>query len=236
MPPKRKGAALYKDAMSYYKAAYRAHIKESRNWTTGQITSTLAWMWTHASAEEQQVSRDLRANNAQTLPEINEASVPAEPKTKDDPAPVRGPTPVRDEAPVRDPSPNVEAGGADGGDGEVGNGEPPAKKARGNTTAFSHWPNPMTINDRLPQDGVSKDKEVLKQEWLAKKMLHPDKEAEERRWHGVHVLGEGAMGRVGLWVRVNATKTIDEVSPSQMLFLVLADRLTYSNSGLQSET
>jgi hypothetical protein len=40
MPPKRKGAALYKDAMSYYKAAYRAHIKENKNWTTGmQIRS-----------------------------------------------------------------------------------------------------------------------------------------------------------------------------------------------------
>jgi hypothetical protein len=165
-------------------------------------------MWTHASAEEQQVSRDLRANNAQTLPEIIEATVPAKPKTKDDPAPVRDEALVRDPVRVRDPAPDVEA------DGEVGNAEPPAKKARVNTTTFSHWPGPMTINDRLPQDDANKDKEVLKQEWLAKEILHPDKEAEERRWHGVHVLGEGAMGRVGLWVRVNATKTIDEVNPT----------------------
>jgi hypothetical protein len=171
-------------------------------------------MWTHASAEEQQVSRDLRANNAQTLPAIIGATVPAEPKTKDDPAPARDPAPVGGPTPVRDATPAVEARGDEG---EVDDTEPSAKKARGNTTMFPYWPDPYTINDRLPEDGISEDKELLRQEWLAKELLHPDRAAEERRWHGVHVLGEGAMGRVGLWVHVNA------------------DRLTSSNSGLQSE-
>jgi hypothetical protein len=163
-------------------------------------------MWAHASEQEQQVSRDLRVSNAHTLPAIIEGTVPAEPKTREDPAP------VRDEAPA------VGAERDDGSDGEVGDAvdtgeaEPPAKKARFNTTAFPHWPDRMTINDPLPQDSASGDRDTLRQEWLRKDLLHSEKVREESQWHGVHVLGEGAAGRVGLWVKVNATKTIEEVS------------------------
>jgi hypothetical protein len=212
MPPKRKGA-LYKDAMNYYKAAYRAYLKENKpSWRTGDISGTLAWMWLHAPEAEKQVSRDLLADKAQTLPEPNPESVPDGPKSKDDPAP--DPAPAR----VEEPGAEEEDGISDDEDAE-----PPVKKARINTTAFSYWPDPATIFPvTLPGDEESDNEEnsaekklewkTSKQKWLAARLLHPDKEREENRWRGVHFLGEGSAARVGLWIKVNSTNTIEEVS------------------------
>jgi hypothetical protein len=218
MPPKRKGAALYKDAMSYYKAAYRAHLKESKaDWTTAQITSTLAWMWTHAPDTEKQTSRDLLANRAQNLPEVDDDTVPADPRTKNDPAP----DPVLPPAPARVEKASIE--GEDGIDDD-NHGEPPAKRARINTTAFSYWPDPATISAEFP-DG----------EWLAAGLLHPDEKREEKQWHGVCILGEGAAAQVGLWIKVNSTNNIVQVSPHDFSSIVVHSPMIL-NSALQSKT
>jgi hypothetical protein len=169
-------------------------------------------MWLHAPEAEKQVSRDLLADKAQTLPEPNPESVPDGPKSKDDPAP--DPAPAR----VEEPGAEEEDGISDDEDAE-----PPVKKARINTTAFSYWPDPSTISPlALPGDEESDNEEnsaekklewkTSKQKWLAAGLLHPDKEREENRWRGVHFLGEGSAARVGLWIQVNSTNTIEEVS------------------------
>jgi hypothetical protein len=202
MPPKRKGAALYKDAMSYYKAAYRALFKESKaDWTTAQITSTLAWMWAHAPNTEKQVSRDLLANRAQILPEVDDDTVPADPRTKDDPAPAPAPAPA-----------GVKRPGIEGEDGidDDDQAEPPAKRARINTTAFPYWPDPATISAEFPSG-----------EWLAAGLLYLDKKREEKQWHGVYILGEGAAAQVGLWIKVNSSNNIVEVSPHEFSSIVV---------------
>jgi hypothetical protein len=212
MPPKRKGA-LYKDAMSYYKAAYRAYLKENKpSWDTGQINRTLAWMWMHAPEAEKQVSRSLLADKAQTLPEPNPESVPDDSKNKDDPAP--------DPAPARVEEPSAGEGNDISNDEDA---KPPVKKARINNTAFSYWPDPATISrETLPDDEESDSEKnsakkksewkTSQQKWLAAGLLHPDKKREEKRWRGVHFLGEGSAARVGLWIKVNSTNTIEEVS------------------------
>lgn len=38
MPPKRAVPLLYKDAMNYYKAAYRAYFKTNGTWIQGKFT------------------------------------------------------------------------------------------------------------------------------------------------------------------------------------------------------
>jgi hypothetical protein len=39
MPLERALQPLYKDAMNYYKAAYRAYFKTNKNWTQDKFTT-----------------------------------------------------------------------------------------------------------------------------------------------------------------------------------------------------
>jgi hypothetical protein len=215
MPPKRRGAARYKDAMSYYKAAYRAHLKENTDWNTNQIASTLAWMWMLAPEAEKQISRDLLASKAQTLPVVDVNTVPAGHRTKDNPAP----------APIAAPAPvpaHAQVEGFDGGsdiDDDDDHEEPPAKKARVNTTTFSYWPDPKLLRDPLPDD----------------LLLHHNEKEKERQWHGGHILGAGTAGQVKIWIKTNSNNTVVDVSSDEFLSVVVHS-LICLNSALQSKT
>jgi hypothetical protein len=151
-------------------------------------------MWLHASEVEKNISIDLHGNNAQNLPDTDDANIPDTPKQKGDPAPV-----AHEDVPIeRHDDGHEEAGDHPGGvDGEMQhNAEPPRKKARSNTTAFSYWPDPDTINDVIHDDiGLS----------------YPGGEEDETRWHGAYVLGQGATGSVRLWVRVGEDMLINKV-------------------------
>lgn len=82
-----------------------------------------------------------------------------------------------------------------------------------NTTAFAFIPDLANVNDELPNMiGLSKsltDEETL--QWLDQGLLFPEKEGEDRKWNGVHILGQGSGGRVGLWVATDDTGSIIEV-------------------------
>jgi hypothetical protein len=234
MPPKRPLRPLYKNARDYYKGAYRARIKAARTWNNcksieqrccsrnvalilhlAQITSTLAWMWLHASEDEKNISIDLHGSNAQTLPDTDDANIPETPKRKDDPAPEEhedhpAPEEHRDapapeeqqDAPALEGDQDVPEGEQDGVNkdaeqGPAGDEEPPKKKARVNTTAFPFWPDPNTINDYMPEDSTD--------------LMYPGKEDEETRWRGAHFLGGGATGRVGLWVKLDDDMLVEDV-------------------------
>jgi hypothetical protein len=221
MPPKRRGAARYKDAMSYYKAAYRAHLKENADWNTNQIASTLAWMWMHASEGEKQNSRDLLASKAQTLPVVNANTIPAGHRTKDNsaPAPIAAPAPAP--APALAPAPAEVEGFDDGGgiDDDDDHEEPSAKRARVNTTTFSYWPDPKPLGDPLPAD----------------QLLHRDKKEKEKQWRFVHILGAGTAVQVGLWIKTNSNSTIIDVNSGEFSSVVVP-KLICLNSALQLKT
>lgn len=124
-------------------------------------------MWKHATDAEQQLSEDLFANNARTLPAVDAATIPDEPKSKDDPAPNAADEEevadaVEDEAeaqpaaqpaaqPPAQPAVQAEAAtvaNAGAGTANVGNNdtEPPAKKQCLNTTSFPYWPDPASTD------------------------------------------------------------------------------------------
>lgn len=99
--------------------------------------------------------------------------------------------------------------------------QPPSKRAKVNTTAFPFWPDPKTTKDSLAVDkesdeaasetGESDKARNQRRRWLAAGVAYPEKEEEFDRWHGIHFLGEGSAGRVGMWVRVDQNKLIDGV-------------------------
>jgi hypothetical protein len=110
----------------------------------------------------------------------------------------------------------------------------PAAAVPTNTTAFAFWPDLNTINDDIPvaedsgEDATLEDPtgetlshEIRRRErarerrrqtkWLAAGLAFPDKEGAGRRWFGVRHLGQGATGRIGLWISTTAQNIINEV-------------------------
>jgi hypothetical protein len=156
-------------------------------------------MWANVSDAERQISERHRENRSQNLPDTNDARIPTDPRAKSDAAP----------APANDIDIEVEAEVHAGDVGDNGpdvqeEANPPTKKAHINTTTFPFWPDLSTVRDELPAEETGK-------EWLEQGLYYPDKEAAGARWYGVHLLGEGATGRVGLWVGLNEESSIKEV-------------------------
>ncbi|KAF2818663.1 hypothetical protein CC86DRAFT_388785 [Ophiobolus disseminans] len=84
-----------------------------------------------------------------------------------------------------------------------------------NTTAFAHWPEPTMSTSELPNvfrnetiDEKAGDAERLK--WLNTGLHHPDRESDTDERRGVHFLGAGALGRVGLRIRRDENNRITE--------------------------
>jgi hypothetical protein len=75
-----------------------------------------------------------------------------------------------------------------------------------NTTNLSYLPDPATLNEELPSLNGS-NKRTIEEAGL----LFPERERDGVRWRAAHVLGPGAMGRVGLWIGSNETNVIVEV-------------------------
>ncbi|CAO2652089.1 Nn.00g003720.m01.CDS01 [Neocucurbitaria sp. VM-36] len=228
MPPKvRPGRARYKEGRDYFKAAYRERIKELHGgvWTNAQITSTLAWLWLHASDEEKQRSIDLQASKSQQLPTVDEASIPDEPKTTADLAPTRADS-VR-----RADGDDEEAQG--GGHDDLVNENGPrgaSTKTEVNTTAFAYLPDLKTLNDTLPgieesdEDEDEEKRDAKKRRWLEAGLCYPDKDRLSKKWYGAYMLGKGATGRVGLWVGSNDMKFIEDRLAVRDVFVDSPDR------------
>jgi hypothetical protein len=99
---------------------------------------------------------------------------------------------------------------------------PPLKKVNINTTAFPFWPDPTSTKYSLPIDeesdeaaGETEEDDAKAQRqrsmWLAADIAYPESEGDGKRWHGVHFLVEGWVGRVGMWIRVDGMKLINQV-------------------------
>jgi hypothetical protein len=99
---------------------------------------------------------------------------------------------------------------------------PPLKKVKINTTAFPFWPDSTSTKHRLPADEESDEAAGETEEddtnarrqrarWLAADVCYTESEGDGKQWHGVHFSGEGSAGRVGMWIRLDGKKLIDEV-------------------------
>jgi hypothetical protein len=186
-------------------------------------------MWMHASAAEIQLSAHQRQNDNQNLPATNDTSIPTIPKIKTDPAPVLvavqapvpvappilavPPVPVVPPIPVAAPVPVAVDQRADDGLQDGGEARPKV-----NTTIFPFWPNLSDTTDTVPVDamedtsGNEEEQEERRQaRWLALALTYREEENLEGQWYGVHFLGEGSTGQVGLWIRVDDQKLIREV-------------------------
>jgi hypothetical protein len=75
-----------------------------------------------------------------------------------------------------------------------------------NTTNLSYLPDPATLNEELPSMNGS-NKRTIEEAGL----LFPERERDGVRWRAAHVLGSGAMGRVGLRIGSNETNVIVDV-------------------------
>lgn len=141
-------------------------------------------------------------SKSQDLPTIDEAAIPIQFKTTQDPAPARAPS---------------DRGGTPS-DIDKGEARSTLSKARVNTTAFHYLPDLRKLNDTLPnfensddEDG-EEEKDAKKRRWLDMGLCYPDKESNGQRWYGAHWLGHGATGRVALWVGSNDNNVIQDVS------------------------
>ncbi|KAF2867763.1 hypothetical protein BDV95DRAFT_646830 [Massariosphaeria phaeospora] len=76
-----------------------------------------------------------------------------------------------------------------------------------NSTSFPFWPEEMDWTSKFPT--FSPDETGHKtghKLWVEGCHEMPDVDA--RRWHGVHFLGEGGFGKVGLWIETNENNII----------------------------
>jgi hypothetical protein len=194
-----------------------------------QIEATLAWMWMHVSAAEEQLSTHQLQNDNQNLPATNDTTIPATPKLKTDPAPVLAPVPIPAPFPVAAPVPvtvPADDGLQNGGEARSDDAEPSTKRPKVNTTMFPFWPNVSDTKDTVPVDNVEDTSDTEKQQeerrqarWLALALTYPEKDILDGRWHGVHFLGEGSTGQVGLWIRVDDQRLIREVRDDDVYIL-----------------
>jgi len=177
-------------------------------------------MWMHVSETEKQLSVHQHENDNQNLPATDDTTIPGTPKTKADPAPVRpGAEDDEDEDENVEPGPELEPEAESEPVSQPENGPPSsARKRTANTTSFAFWPDPADMNDTLPNIEDSDDNDQGEEReakrhkrWLGAGLSYPEKEAEGGTWHGAHFLGEGSTGRVGLWIRVSATKLVNDV-------------------------
>ena len=79
-----------------------------------------------------------------------------------------------------------------------------------NTTNFSFWPQGGDQNADIPIDD-DEDEDNLRYIWDAGTLLETPAD-DISTWHGVRELGKGASGRALLWVRVDQTNVILDVS------------------------
>jgi hypothetical protein len=194
----------------------------------------------HASAAEKLVVATACNNADQNLPATDDATIPNEPKTRLSPPPVVAPVvaPVPnavqvnadgdESAPVVPDDVGRDVGGTIPSVPEVQNAivtaagnddRPGGSVVDPNTTTFSFWPDPATMIAELPkfEPGASEDKqEKAKRKFLEAGLSDPTRESEGKRWHGAHFLGQGATGRAGMWIRVDDSEHITEVSCSHI--------------------
>lgn len=151
------------------------------------------------------------ASRSQDLPTIDEATIPVEPKTTQDPAPVR-------ENPLR----NENRSPIDENDAPSG-----PSNSRVNTTTFHYLPDVKDSEDYLPnieesdQENDEEEAEEKRRRWLEAGLCYPDKDGNGQRWYGAYLLGQGATGRVGLWVGSDDTKVIQDVSQTVLTITLL---------------
>lgn len=143
------------------------------------MTSTLAWMWKHASIEVKGRCEQYRLSKAVDLPAIDATLIPADPKLKDDPA-LEKPTMV---------------------DAHKLNTSDFYFWPRGDEVNAD-------IGDYLEDEPGEGDAAVTERRRMWMQLPMGMKDEEEHRWHGVKFLGEGSGGRVGLWVKTNEDNVI----------------------------
>lgn len=170
-----------------------------------------------------------------SLPAVNTANIPATPKRRDDDAPVQwhdqpgadddaetdddaeevaepSPTGSQAQTPAADPPADRPSTAPDPAPSPVAEVAPdevtdgsPREMMKVNTTAFPFWPDQRAPKHSLPEDDSDGQK------WLEVGIVYPEKEEADKRWHGVHLLGQGLTGRVGMWIRVDENNIIDHV-------------------------
>jgi hypothetical protein len=153
-------------------------------------------MWKYATDAEKdacgRLHRNLTANNPYVVDDTN---IPQTPKTVRDPAPpAPAPAPAAPAPAPAAPAPAV---------------APAAPRA------FPHMPSQRDITFDLPRyDPYAEgdNRRAMKRGLREAGLLHPDAAREAKRWHGTHILGEGASGIVTHWVSVDEHNNIDEVS------------------------
>lgn len=147
-------------------------------------------MWRHVATttERNECERFRRAMSRDNPFAVDDIKIPQDPKAAGDPAP---PPPV-----VAATVQNV-----------------PVAPIR--SRAFPHMASQNDITFNLPSFNSNVrncDRSALKRSLFAAGLLHPDEDREAKRWHGTHVLGQGASGIVTHWVAVDDYNNIDEVS------------------------
>lgn len=97
---------------------------------------------------------------------------------------------------------------------------PPIAAARhGDRLPYDFWPQmPWSPKpDYIPRmTKADQDDKDMMNAWLLTKPLVTS--GDESRWHGVKFLGAGSYGAAGLWVQVDATNVITDVSSTSCLF------------------
>ncbi|KAF1849253.1 uncharacterized protein K460DRAFT_259368, partial [Cucurbitaria berberidis CBS 394.84] len=210
----------YLTAEGYYKRAWRDILRTQHpRWKEPLVRRNLAYLWASRTHAEQVACENLVASNALVLPDVDLGILPLRTVPKGWAAHPRAHERLAARAGV-----GVEGGGD--GDGEVdGDGdiamptqgpdpalpaliqediEPdPVVVAPVNTTNFAFWPTPEA-NTAISLPRFNAEEE----EWLESDIYLPGEEGEERLWRGITTLGRGATGRVGLWVKVDETRTI----------------------------
>jgi hypothetical protein len=85
---------------------------------------------------------------------------------------------------------------------------PPPPPVPINNSLFPFWPSTGDTAASLPD--LDDDPSIWREGPTCQ--LHPNgtplDEDEEKEWHGVHMLGKGATGRVGLWVKIDENDNI----------------------------
>lgn len=153
-------------------------------------------MWRHVAttAERNECERLRRARSRYYTFAVDDIKIPQDPRAAGDPAPPPPPPPVVAAA--------VQTG--------------PVAPIR--SRAFPHMASQIDITFDLPHfnsNDRNRDRSALLQRSLfAAGLLHPDEDREANRWHGTHILGQGASGIVTHWVAVDEYNNIDEVSQS----------------------
>jgi hypothetical protein len=156
-------------------------------------------MWRHVAtnAEINECERLLRERTVDNPFAVDDTKIPQNPKAAGDPAPPAVPAVLA--APAAPAAPAPGTGGA----------EPTRSRA------FPHMASQKDITFNLPfydSNAEEGNKSPMKRNLFAAGLLHPDTEPEAKRWHGTHVLGEGASGIVTHWVTVDENNNIDQVS------------------------